>query len=175
MKYISFKLALLLISMSCICGMCSKDDKTDTPTTTIQDSKGILATIGIDFRGERDTVALVYGFSAFGITSYGGQERPKHEWQVYNNGNNVWWIKNSQCKYLSYNPTASVNSTKTTLLSSPTKESEFVMNKDGNKFYIQLVAHKNLYLNSTPISPPNFMEHRFIDFLPQKQLWFIMP
>ena len=172
MKFISFQLLLLLISMSCICGMCSKDDKTE-PRPTIEDSKGYLVTIGINHLGQRDSVILAYGFGAFAVKPYGGIE-PKYHWQVYNNGSNVWLIKNSEGKYLSYKPNAPLNEPKTTLLNSPTTESEFVMNKDGNKFYIQPVAHKNLYLNTKPLSS-TVSEHRSIDFLPQSQMWFIVP
>lgn len=187
MKRLIFHFALLFVSFSCICAMCSKSDDTPVGPIELQYNQGFLVTVGVNGLGEVDSVCLRYGpaqpVTEYGATSVSGGfiQRPKHTWQVINAGNNQWQFKYNDGRYLGYeyhdDPISERDRYTATIDETPGENNLFVMNKSGNMFYIQPVANKNVYLNTvvstaTPPSP----RHSFVRFLEgEKQMWFIMP
>lgn len=187
MKLSSLYLALLFVSCTCICGMCSKNDDAPAGPIELEHSQGFLVTIGVNGLGVVDSVCLRYGpaqpVTEYGETSVSGGfiQRPKHTWQVINAGNNLWHFKYNDGRYLGYehneDPTYEKDRYTATIDDSPGENNLFVMNKSGNMFYIQPAANKNVYLNTvvSDAVPPS-PRHSFVRFKEgAKQMWFIMP
>jgi len=188
---------LLFISLSSICGMCSKDDVTPPPVTNppgvIQISTGILATVGIDAIGKTDTIhfrnSATNGntpnlFSYMAVADFpatGAYVRPRDFWTLTNSGTNQWHIRNNAGYYLGYkfNPNGTGNNKYTMSLDLTAGDNNlFEVNKTGtNNFYIQPSANKAVYLTSVAadIQPPN-PAHVWGKFITStKQLWFLIP
>lgn len=187
MKRSLLNLSLLFISVTFIFATCSKKDEPGIqPPIELDHSKGFLVTIGVLNNGTVDSVCLRYGpaepVTEYGATSVTGGfiETPKHTWEIINAGANQWYFKYNDGRYLGYelNPYSIYDYDKyhVQVDNTPGERNLFVMNKEGNKFFIQPVSNKNVYLNTVPprIQPPS-PRHANVQFKDTKQLWFIMP
>lgn len=186
MKRSSLYLVLVFVSFTCICAMCNKNDSGGNEPIELQHSKGFLVTIGINSIGDADSVCLRYG-PGQPVTDFGKLpiendylQRPKHTWEIINSGTNQWWIKYNDGRYLGYelnpNPINDKDKYLIELDKTPGDRNLFVMNKSGNKFYIQPAANKNVYLKTIPSTAvPYSPKHSFVEFKESQQLWFIVP
>ncbi len=196
MKNISFNCLLLLLSLSGIFGMCSKEDavinEPGTNPVAIQHTRGLLVTRGINGIGVLDSIhfrntnssthpTLFSYNTVYDNPSTGAYVRPRDLWELINAGTNNWHIKNNAGYYLGYEFNANgtgYNKYTITIDLVPGDNHLFVMNKTGsNNFYIQPVANRNVYLNSvSPNVQPPQPAHKYGRFIEgSKQLWFLIP
>lgn len=181
MKTISFKLILLFISFSCICGMCSKNDApVNNPPGELKNNTGFLTTMAPGSDGQLDSACIRMG--AYWLTSFseaaitgGFVDRAEDTWQVANDGSGHWYFKNKEKgAYLKIsNPiTGGYNAGTSIQLSDSTK---FIINKDDkDRFYIESALHRGNYLIT--MEGPTPPKHRSVDFkTTPKQLWYIRP
>lgn len=186
MKRLSFHFALLFVSFSCICGMCSKSGNSDQqPAIELKHSKGFLCTFGVLNDGSTDTVVLRYGpsepvtqFTASWIGSL--FKRDKNTWEIINSGANTWFIKYADGRYLGYkyvDYNAGDGRFTVSLDQTPGEQNMFVINKTDDEFYIQPMLNKDIYLNTTQVNVnPPAPRHGNVGYRTgQKQMWFIVP
>lgn len=187
MKRLFFHFALLFVSFSCICGMCSKSNTGDTdPYPGNMHTKGFLVTIGVTSSGATDSVCLRYG-PAFPVRDYstelranGFVDESKHTWEIVNSGANTWFFKYKDGRYLgiSYNDRETGDARFLCVQdNSPGERNMFVINKTDGKFLIQPVSHPQVYLNTHAIGgQPPVLRHGFVNFMEgKKQYWFLVP
>lgn len=186
MKRLSFHFALLFVSFFCICGMCSKSDNNNQqPPIKLEHSKGFLCSFGVLNDGSTDTVVVRYGpsepviqFTSLWIGSL--FVRDKHTWEITNSGANTWYIKYADGRYLGYKYDENGigdGRFRISLDQTPGEQNMFVINKTDNKFYIQPMLNKDIYLNTIQVNvnPPS-PRHSKVDYRTgQKQMWFIVP
>jgi hypothetical protein len=186
MKLPVLNLTLFFISFTCVCATCNKSDSAANPPIELEYSKGFLVTIGVNGLGDVDSVCVRYG-PAWPVHEYnkaaidnGWYDRAKYSWEIIKTGSNHWYIQFNDGRYIGYkyteNPISERDRYTVSLDQTPGENNLFVMNKTGNKFFIQPVANKNVYLNTvvSDAVPPS-PAHKFLRFKSEQQMWFIVP
>ncbi len=166
MKHFSFA-ACSLISLLCLLSACKKESTSNNQVDAIvlDLSEGFLTTkTGFDVGGYGDTVCIrpsassyQVAASKYGAVAGGFLKSADDFWFIESGGPGVWYIRSRKYNYylgFQENSLASYDSPWAkygiTLDALPTNRNHFVPNMNGNKFVIQPVDNKALYLNTTP-------------------------
>ncbi len=145
-------------------GICSKSDQIDNSGTgpiLLDKSEGFLTTkTGISNGGNLGDSVIVRVFtssySLAGILNEAKGESEEHYWYIQATGDGAWYIRSRKHgHYLGFRiggQTAGYHSWAThwlTLDSIPTSRNKIIPNKNGNKFFLQWLDDKTLYVSST--------------------------
>lgn len=193
MKKIATGLFTICISIGLLFTACKKsNDSSDTPgpgPDALDLKEGFLTTkTGINIGTLGDTAIIrVYtsSYQVAGTINGARPESPDHYWYIEGTGNaGQWYIRSKKLGlYLGYRPsTPSGGYTDwgrnwPTLDKTPTTKNIFVANKNGNKFYIQPIDDKTLYLNTTLVSQISYTgpaRAEELHFLETKQEFFFL-
>ena len=192
MKKIYLSMSVLLCALLFTNGICSKSDQIDNSgngAIVLDKSEGFLATkTGISNGGNLGDSVIVRVFtssySLAGIINEAKGESMDHYWYIQVTGDGAWYIRSRKHgHYLGFRiggVSAGYHSWAThwlTLDSTPTSRNKFIPNKNGNKFYLQWLDNKTLYVSTTTspqISGPQISATSLF-LLTKKQEFFFLP
>jgi hypothetical protein len=189
MKQISLSLVIALVSVTCICGMCSKEDEAEAPAAPITSNRtsGLLITKGRTRNGTSDSLIIYHGFSWVGdwLEAYARPYVNPNEmyWHLVHTGANRWRIELNKAvytgapnkSYMKYFPNAPQQQRSNFTVVPRTSDSTlFLLNWTGSHFTIRPVLNPSLFLNTASWdgNPP---EHTVLRFTTTPQDFFLIP
>ncbi|MFI5132350.1 MAG: hypothetical protein ACHQFX_20270 [Chitinophagales bacterium] len=192
MKKINLSMSVILCALLFTNGICSKSDQIDnsgTGAVVLDKSEGFLITkTGISNGGNLgDSVMVrVYtsSYTIAGIINQAKGESIDHYWYIQPTGDGAWYVRSRKHgHYLGFRDdggsAAGYHSWArywVTLDATPASRNKFVPNKNGNKFFLQWLDDKTLYINTTTspqISGPQ-QRATSIFLLTKKQEFFFL-
>ena len=184
-------MSVILCALLFTNGICSKSDQIDNSgngAIVLDKSEGFLTTkTGISNGGNLGDSVIVRvhtsSYTLAGIINEAKGESIDHYWYVQSTGDGAWFIRSRKYgHYLGYRVggvSAGYHSWAThwvTLDTIPTSRNKFIPNKNGNKFFLQWLDDKTLYVNTTTspqISGPQ-IRATSIFLLAKKQEFFFL-
>lgn len=187
MKQSSLYLVIVLISLTCICGVCSKKDEVESPPppTVSNRTNGLMITTGRRPDGTTDSLFIKLGGLHFVGPWDEEYARPyvntqEMYWHLMQTGSgiNSWRIEINKAaypgapnkSYMKYFPDAPQQQRSNFTVTPRTSDSTlFMLDYEGNKFTIRPVLNQSLYLNTGSFdgNPPYHTTLRFTT-TPQK-------
>jgi len=191
MKKINLSMSVILCAVLFTNGICSKSDQIDNSgngAIVLDKSEGFLITkTGISNGGNLGDSVMIRVYSSSytlaGITNQAKGESIDHYWYIQATGDGAWYLRSRKYgHYMGFRNggvTAGYFDWATrwlTLDTIPTSRNKFVPNKNGNKFLLQWVDDKSLYVNTTTTPQKSYpgKEATSLFLLPKKQEFFFL-
>ena len=192
MKKIYLSMSVVLCAILFTNGICSKNDQIDNSgngAILLDKSEGFLTTkTGISNGGNLgdSVIVRVYtsSYSIAGITNQAKGESIDHYWYIQPTGDGAWYVRSKKRgHYLGFRVASPAPSGYydwathwLTLDTIPTNRNKFVPNKNGNKFLLQWLNDKSLYVNSTTTPQKSYpgKEVTSLFLLAKKQEFFFL-
>ena len=191
MKKIYLSMSVILCAILFTNGICSKSDQINNSGTgpiLLDKSEGFLTTkTGISNGGNLgdSVIVRVYNssYTLAGIINEAKGESLDHYWYIQPTGDGAWYVRSRKYgKYLGFRiggVSAGYYDWAThwlTLDTIPTSRNKFIPNKNGNKFQLQWLDDKTLYVNSTTTPQKSYpgKEATSLFLLAKKQEFFFL-